>query len=285
MSAHIINGKEIVASIREVIKQEVQELVIQGKQPGLAVVLVGDDSASAVYVRNKAKACEEVGIYSEVHRLPTDTSETELLSLIGSLNNDDRIHGILVQLPLPAHINESMVIDMISISKDVDCFHPINVGNLLIGKPALLPCTPAGVMEILHTLNEPIAGKHAVVVGRSNIVGKPMALLLLREDATVTICHSKTKNLQEITRQADILIAAVGRAKMITKDHVKPGAIVIDVGMNRDEHGKLCGDVDFADVAQSAGYLSSVPGCVGPMTITMLLRNTLEAARHAQASV
>lgn len=285
MPAHIINGKEIVASIRETIKQEVTELAASGIRPGLAVVLVGDDSASAVYVRNKAKACEEAGMYSEVHRLPADTGETELLALIDRLNRDEHIHGILVQLPLPAHLNEDLVIDSIAIGKDVDCFHPVNVGNLLIGKQGLLPCTPAGVIEILHKLNIPLAGKHAVVVGRSNIVGKPMAMLLLREDATVTVCHSKTRDLQAVTREADILIAAVGRAKMITRDYVKPGAVVIDVGMNRDEFGKLCGDVDFADVAETAGYLTPVPGCVGPMTITMLLRNTLTAARLAQRHV
>lgn len=285
MPAHIINGKEIVASIRETIKQEVTELAASGIRPGLAVVLVGDDSASAVYVRNKAKACEEAGMYSEVHRLPANTGETELLALIDRLNRDEYIHGILVQLPLPAHLNEDLVIDSIAIGKDVDCFHPVNVGNLLIGKPGLLPCTPAGVIEILHKLNIPLAGKHAVVVGRSNIVGKPMAMLLLREDATVTVCHSKTRDLQAVTREADILIAAVGRAKMITRDYVKPGAVVIDVGMNRDENGKLCGDVDFADVAETAGYLTPVPGCVGPMTITMLLRNTLTAARLAQRHV
>lgn len=285
MPAHIINGKEIVASIREAIKQDVLELAAVGIQPGLAVVLVGDDSASAVYVRNKAKACEEAGMYSEIHRLPADTGETELLALIDTLNKDEHIHGILVQLPLPAHLNEDLVIDAIAIGKDVDCFHPVNVGNLLIGKPGLLPCTPAGVIEILHKLEIPLAGKHAVVVGRSNIVGKPMAMLLLREDATVTVCHSKTRDLKAVTREADILIAAVGRAKMITRDYVKPGAVVIDVGMNRDELGKLCGDVDFADVAETAGYLTPVPGCVGPMTITMLLRNTLTAARLAQSHV
>ena len=285
MPAHIINGKEIVASIREAIKQDVLELAAGGIQPGLAVVLVGDDSASAVYVRNKAKACEEAGMYSEIHRLPADTGETELLALIDTLNKDKHIHGILVQLPLRAHLNEDLVIDAIAIGKDVDCFHPVNVGNLLIGKPGLLPCTPAGVIEILHKLEIPLAGKHAVVVGRSNIVGKPMAMLLLREDATVTVCHSKTRDLKAVTREADILIAAVGRAKMITRDYVKPGAVVIDVGMNRDELGKLCGDVDFADVAETAGYLTAVPGCVGPMTITMLLRNTLTAARLTQSHV
>jgi methylenetetrahydrofolate dehydrogenase (NADP+)/methenyltetrahydrofolate cyclohydrolase len=281
VTATIINGKEIVASVREQIKREVQEIANHGKQPGLAVVLVGDDPASAVYVRNKAKACEEVGIYSEVHRLPAETTEQELLTLISELNKDERINGILVQLPLPAHINEETVIDTISVLKDVDCFHPVNVGNLMIGKKGLLPCTPSGVIEILRYLNVPITGKHAVIIGRSNIVGKPMAMLMLRENATVTVAHSKTANLPELARQADILIAAVGRAKMVTKNYVKPGAIVIDVGMNRDENGKLCGDVDFEDVKETAGYITPVPGSVGPMTITMLLKNTLEAARHA----
>jgi methylenetetrahydrofolate dehydrogenase (NADP+)/methenyltetrahydrofolate cyclohydrolase len=279
--AHVINGKALVASIREEIKRDVQDLAEAGKQPGLAVVLVGDDSASAVYVRNKAKACAEVGIYSEVHRLPMETTQAELLTLIGQLNHDERIHGILVQLPLPEHIHEETVIDSISVQKDVDCFHPVNVGNLMIGKPGVLPCTPSGVIEILHRLEVPIAGKRAVVVGRSNIVGKPMALLLLQEHATVTICHSRTDRLAEITREADILVAAVGRAKMIKREHVKEGAVVIDVGMNRDEGGKLCGDVDFDDVLDQAGYLTPVPGCVGPMTITMLLRNTVTAASGA----
>ncbi|MEO3944397.1 bifunctional methylenetetrahydrofolate dehydrogenase/methenyltetrahydrofolate cyclohydrolase FolD [Gorillibacterium sp. CAU 1737] len=285
MTAQIINGKELVQSIREEIKQDVQSMANQGKQPGLAVVLVGDDPASAVYVRNKAKACEEVGIYSEVHKLPAETSESELLTMIGQLNKDDRIHGILVQLPLPKHIHEETVIDSISVHKDVDCFHPVNVGNLMVGKDGLLPCTPSGVIQILKRLEIPVAGKHAVVIGRSNIVGKPMAMLLLRENATVTVCHSRTKDLTEITKQADILVAAIGRAKMIKKEHVKDGAVVIDVGMNRDEAGKLCGDVDLEDVRDTASYVTPVPGCVGPMTITMLLQNTLQAARQTGSYV
>jgi methylenetetrahydrofolate dehydrogenase (NADP+)/methenyltetrahydrofolate cyclohydrolase len=268
MTAHIINGKEIVGQVRAQIKQEVQALAVQGIQPGLVVVLVGDDAASAVYVRNKAKSCEEAGIYSEVARL----------------NADDKINGILVQLPLPKHIDEDSIIDSIAVEKDVDCFHPINVGNLMIGKESFLPCTPSGVIAVLKHLNLPIAGKHAVVIGRSNIVGKPMAMLLLRENATVTICHSKTPNMEEITRQADILIVAVGRAQMVKRSFIKPGAVVIDVGMNRLDTGKLVGDVDFDDVAEVAGYLTPVPGCVGPMTITMLLRNTLEAAKRANLS-
>jgi methylenetetrahydrofolate dehydrogenase (NADP+) / methenyltetrahydrofolate cyclohydrolase len=284
MSAQIINGKEIVELVREKIKLEVQELAAKGVLPGLVVVLVGDDAASAVYVRNKAKSCEAAGIYSEVYRLPAETSQTELLELIAQLNANEKINGILVQLPLPKHINEDTVIDAIAVEKDVDCFHPNNVGNLMIGKDSFLPCTPSGVIAILKHLNIPIAGKHAVVIGRSNIVGKPMAMLLLREDATVTVCHSKTANMEEITRQADILIVAVGRAQMVKRSYVKPGAVVIDVGMNRLDSGKLVGDVDFDDVAEVAGYLTPVPGCVGPMTITMLLRNTLEAAKRANSS-
>lgn len=281
MTAQVINGKEIVASIREEIKNEVEALTAEGKQPGLAVILVGEDPASAVYVRNKAKACEEAGIYSEVHKLSADTSEEELLQLIAQLNGDRKINGILVQLPLPRHIDEDNVIDAVSPSKDVDCFHPINVGNLMIGKDSFLPCTPSGIIQILKRIDVPVAGKHAVVIGRSNIVGKPMAMLLLRENATVTVCHSRTPNIQEIAKQADILVVAVGREKMVTKDYVKPGAVVIDVGMNRMENGKLCGDVDFDDVMDTASYITPVPGCVGPMTITMLLKNTLEAAKQA----
>jgi methylenetetrahydrofolate dehydrogenase (NADP+)/methenyltetrahydrofolate cyclohydrolase len=284
MSAQIINGKEIVGIVREQIKLEVQALAAKGVQPGLVVVLVGDDAASAVYVRHKAKACEAAGVYSEVYRLPTETSQTELLELIAQLNANEKINGILVQLPLPKHIDEDKVIDAIAVEKDVDCFHPINVGNLMIGKESFLPCTPSGVIAILKHLKIPMAGKHAVVIGRSNIVGKPMAMLLLREDATVTVCHSKTANMEEITRQADILIVAVGRAQMVKRSYVKPGAVVIDVGMNRLDTGKLVGDVDFDDVAEVAGYLTPVPGCVGPMTITMLLRNTLEAAKRANMS-
>jgi methylenetetrahydrofolate dehydrogenase (NADP+)/methenyltetrahydrofolate cyclohydrolase len=281
MQAQVINGKEIVTTFREQIKQEVHALASAGVQPGLVVILVGDDAASAVYVRNKAKSCEAAGIYSEVHRMPAETRQDELLTLIDQLNKDARINGILVQLPLPKHINEDAVIDAIAVEKDVDCFHPINVGNMMIGKESFLPCTPSGIIAVLKHLNVPISGKHAVVIGRSNIVGKPMAMLLLRENATVSICHSKTANMEEITRQADILIVAVGRARMVKRSYVKPGAVVIDVGMNRLEDGKLVGDVDFDDVAEVAGYITPVPGCVGPMTITMLLRNTLEAAKRA----
>jgi len=276
----VINGKEIVATIREEIKQEVSELVSQGRTPGLAVVIVGDDPASHVYVNSKEKSCNQVGIYSVVHRLPAETTQQELITLIHQLNADDQIHGILVQSPLPSTINEEEVVDEIAPHKDVDCFHPINVGNLMIGKPdTIKPCTPAGVIEVLKRIGADIAGKHAVVVGRSNIVGKPMAMLLLQEHATVTICHSRTPNMAEITRQADILVVAVGKAKLIGPNHVKPGAIVMDVGMNRNEQGKLCGDVDFDAVKDIAGAITPVPGCVGPMTITMLLQNTVNAAK------
>ncbi|GIP37603.1 bifunctional protein FolD [Paenibacillus sp. J31TS4] len=280
MTAVRINGKAIVGSIREEIAQEARQLEERtGVKPGLAVVLVGDDPASAVYVRNKAKACEEVGFYSEVHKLPAETTQEDVLALIAELNAKPTIHGILVQSPPPAHIDENAVIDAVDPAKDVDCFHPVNVGNLMIGKPSFLPCTPAGVIQILKRTGIEIAGKHAVVVGRSNIVGKPMAMLLLQENATVTVCHSRTPNMEEITKQADILVVAVGRAHLITRKHVKPGAVVVDVGMNRLEStGKLVGDVDYDDVAEVAGYLTPVPGCVGPMTITMLLANTLMAA-------
>jgi methylenetetrahydrofolate dehydrogenase (NADP+)/methenyltetrahydrofolate cyclohydrolase len=281
MSAQVINGKELVQSVREHFRLEVEELAKSQVQPGLAVVLVGNDPASAVYVRNKAKACETAGIYSEVHRLPEDAGEDELLALVERLNGDKKINGILVQLPLPRHINEDKVIDAIHPDKDVDCFHPINVGNLMIGKPGFLPCTPAGVIEVLKRMNVEIAGKHAVVVGRSNIVGKPMAMLLLREHATVTVCHSRTPDMEKITAQADILVAAVGRPQMIKAKHLKPGAIVIDVGINRLPDGKLVGDVDFEDVLETAGMITPVPGCVGPMTITMLLANTIVSARRA----
>ncbi|EGL16720.1 MULTISPECIES: bifunctional methylenetetrahydrofolate dehydrogenase/methenyltetrahydrofolate cyclohydrolase FolD [Paenibacillus] len=281
MAAEVINGKEIVRSIREEIKQEVEELSTRGTTPGLVVIIVGDDQASHVYVNNKEKACAQVGIQSHVHRLPADTSQEELVKLIHEYNRNPEFHGILVQSPLPGHINEEQVVDEITPEKDVDCFHPVNVGNLMIGKEGMLPCTPAGVMEVLKKIGVSPAGKHAVVVGRSNIVGKPMAMLLLREHATVTICHSRTPNLQDITRQADILVAAVGKAGVIEDRHVKPGAVVIDVGMNRNAEGKLCGDVDFDAVKEIAGYITPVPGCVGPMTITMLLKNTLSSARRA----
>lgn len=277
--ATIINGKEIVADIRGRLKEEIEALAAEGFRPGLAVVLVGDDPASAVYVRNKAKACEQTGIYSEVHRLPAETTQAELLQLVDKLNRDPNIHGILVQLPLPDHIDEAAVIDAIAVEKDVDGFHPINVGNLMIGKPGLLPCTPAGIIEIIRRTGVPMSGKRAVVIGRSNIVGKPVAMLLMRENATVTICHSRTENMQQICREADILVVAIGKAKFVTREFVKPGAVVIDVGINRLADGTLAGDVDFADVVDIAGPITPVPGVVGPMTITMLLANTVQAAK------
>ncbi|WP_028548775.1 bifunctional methylenetetrahydrofolate dehydrogenase/methenyltetrahydrofolate cyclohydrolase FolD [Paenibacillus sp. UNC451MF] len=283
MPAQVINGKEIVGAYRTQIKEEVEQLKQAGCQPGLAVVIVGDDPASHVYVRNKAKACEEAGIYSEVHSLPENTPESEVLALIEQLNGNEKIHGILVQSPLPKHISEEKIVEAIAVEKDADCFHPVNVGNLMIGKEGPAPCTPAGVIDILKRVGVEIAGKHAVVIGRSNIVGKPMAILLLRENATVTVVHSKTPNMAEITRQADILVAAVGKPKMIKKEHIKPGAVVVDVGINRLDTGKLAGDVDFDDVLDTASYITPVPGCVGPMTITVLLRNTLEAAKRAAA--
>lgn len=277
--ANIINGKEISAAIREEIKAEVQGMSVR---PGLAVVLVGDDPASAVYVRNKSKACAEVGIYSEVYRLPEETGREQLLGLIEQLNQSPLIHGILVQLPLPKHLDPEEVIMAIDPAKDVDAFHPVNVGKIMIGNYDFLPCTPAGVMELLHRSGIEVSGKECVVIGRSNIVGKPQAMLLLHENATVTVCHSKTRDLPSVCRRADILVSAVGKAKFVTADMVKDGAVIIDVGMNRDENGKLCGDVDFEPVSEKASYITPVPGGVGPMTITMLLKNTVTAAKRAE---
>lgn len=278
--ATIISGKQISEEIRKGIALEVEQLSKQNVRPGLAVVLVGDDPASHVYVRNKEKACHDLGFYSEVHRLPADSSQDEVLALVDKLNAQESIHGILVQLPLPKHIEEKAVIDAIAVEKDVDGFHPVNVGNLVIGDDSLLPCTPAGVIEMIKRTGIEIAGKHAVVIGRSNIVGKPVSLLLQRENATVTMCHSKTGNMAEIARQADILVVAIGRANMIDASYVKPGAVVIDVGMNRLENGKLAGDVDFESVKAVSGPITPVPGGVGPMTITMLMQNTLIAAKR-----
>lgn len=278
--ATIISGKQISEEIRKGIALEVEQLSKQNVRPGLAVVLVGDDPASHVYVRNKEKACHDLGFYSEVHRLPADSSQNEVLALVDKLNAQESIHGILVQLPLPKHIEEKAVIDAIAVEKDVDGFHPVNVGNLVIGDDSLLPCTPAGVIEMIKRTGIEIAGKHAVVIGRSNIVGKPVSLLLQRENATVTMCHSKTGNMAEIARQADILVVAIGRANMIDASYVKPGAVVIDVGMNRLENGKLAGDVDFESVKAVSGPITPVPGGVGPMTITMLMQNTLISARR-----
>ncbi len=272
----IINGKEISASIREELKAEVAAMETK---PGLAVILVGNDPASAVYVRNKNKACEELGIYSEMYTLPEETTREQLLGLVEQLNNSPKIHGILVQLPLPKHLDAEEVINAINPDKDVDAFHPINVGKIMIGNYDFLPCTPAGVMELLERSGIDVAGKECVVIGRSNIVGKPQAMLLLHKNATVTICHSRTKDLAEGCRRADIIVSAVGRAKFVTPDMVKDGAVVIDVGMNRDENGKLCGDVDYAAVSEKTSYITPVPGGVGPMTITMLMKNTVTAAK------
>ena len=277
MTARIIDGKGIAAEIRGDLKKQVAELTAQGKTPGLEVILVGDDPASTVYVRNKERACKEVGINSTVHRLPAETTREELLGLIEKLNNDATVHGILVQLPLPSHLDEDEVINAISPKKDVDGFHPINAGKLLIGDDdAFVACTPAGVLELVKRTGVPIKGQNVVIVGRSNIVGKPAAVLFLREHATVTVCHSRTKDVAEECRRADILIAAVGRPEMIKKDWVKPGAVVIDVGINRVD-GKLVGDVDFENVKEVAGAITPVPGGVGPMTIAMLLRATVES--------
>lgn len=279
--AQIIDGKKISSEMRAEISEEVKALAQRGIVPGLAVIIVGEDPASKVYVRNKGRACAEVGIYSEIIEMPESTSETELLAKIAELNARPEINGILVQLPLPRHINESAVIAAISPDKDVDAFSEVNVGKIMIGDFRFLPCTPAGVMELLRRSGIEIEGKNAVVVGRSNIVGKPQAMLLLHANATVTVCHSRTRNLAEICRGADILVVAIGKADFITADMVKPGAVVIDVGMNRRPDGKLTGDVDYAAVSKVAGYITPVPGGVGPMTITMLLRNTVTAARLA----
>ena len=273
-----IDGKAVAAQVRAQVAQDAAALKARGVQPGMAVVLVGDDPASKIYVNNKKKACAETGIYSEEHILPAETTQEELLALIEKLNADEKIHGILVQSPLPKHLDEKLVVEHIAPRKDVDAFHAYNVGRTMIGAYTFLPCTPAGVIELIRSAGVVIEGKSCVVVGRSNIVGKPMAMLLLHCNGTVTICHSRTKNLAEICRGADILVAAVGRAKMITADMVKPGAVVIDVGMNRDENGRLCGDVDFDAVEQVVSYITPVPGGVGPMTIAMLMKNAVRAA-------
>lgn len=278
--AKIINGKEVSKNVREDVKRETEELKAKnGIVPGLAVVIVGDDPASRVYVNNKKKACAEVGFMSEEYALPAETTQEELLALVDKLNKKSEINGILVQLPLPKHLDEKAVIEAISPEKDVDAFHASNVGKIMIGDYHFLPCTPAGVMELIHSENIDASGKNCVVIGRSNIVGKPMAMLLLHENGTVTITHSRTKNLAEITKNADILVAAVGRPKFVTGDMIKDGAVVIDVGMDRDENGKLCGDVDFDSVESKASYITPVPGGVGPMTIAMLMKNTLMAAK------
>ena len=281
-TAKIIDGKAISASIREQIKQDTKGFITKtGVKPGLAVILVGEDPASKIYVRNKKKACEDVGFQSFEYLMPDETPEVVLKELIEKLNRDPAVHGILCQLPLPKHIDEKSVIETISPLKDVDAFHPINVGRIMTGDYNFLPCTPAGIMELIKSTGVEIAGKKCVVVGRSNIVGKPMEMLLLHANGTVTICHSKTADLKKECLEADILVVATGKAKMIKADMVKPGAVVIDVGMDRDESGKLCGDVDFDEVSKVAGYITPVPGGVGPMTIAMLMRNTYTAAKIA----
>ncbi|MCX7918115.1 MAG: bifunctional methylenetetrahydrofolate dehydrogenase/methenyltetrahydrofolate cyclohydrolase FolD [bacterium] len=280
MSAQIIDGKAIAKEIRQQIKEEIAQLVATGKtQPGLAVVIVGNNPASRVYVNAKKKACAEVGIYSEEYALPETITESELISLIQKLNHDRKIHGILVQLPLPDHIDEQKVIESINPQKDVDGFHPMNIGNLLIGTPTFIPCTPAGIMVLLQKTGIELKGKHAVVIGRSNIVGKPVSILLLAQHATVTICHSRTIDLPAVAREADVLVVAIGKPNFITGAAIKPGAVVIDVGVNRVDD-KLVGDVEFESVSQVAGYITPVPGGVGPMTIAMLLQNTLQAAKQ-----
>lgn len=279
--AVIIDGKKVSAEVRMQITKEREAFEKKtGVTPGLAVVIVGEDPASQIYVRNKGKACEEVGFHSEIYALPTETTQEELLALVHKLNNDDKIHGILVQSPLPKHLDEALVVNNIDYRKDVDAFHPINVGKIMIGDYSFVPCTPAGVMELLKAYDIEIQGKQCVVIGRSNIVGKPMSMLLLHENGTVTTAHSRTKNLAEVTRRADIVVVAVGKSKFLTDDMIKDGAVVIDVGMDRDENGKLCGDVDFERCEKKASYITPVPGGVGPMTITMLMKNTLTSAKN-----
>ena len=281
MSAQVIDGKAYAEGLRQRVAVAVGQLKATHKlTPGLAVVLVGEDPASQVYVRNKVKACEQAGLHSVLDQLPADFSESDLLARVAALNRDPLIHGILVQLPLPAHINAHKVIEAIDPNKDVDGFHVASAGALMTGLPGFWPCTPHGCMKMLESIGYPLSGKHAVVIGRSNIVGKPMALMLLAQNATVTICHSRTVNLKALTLQADVIVAAVGQRNTVTADMVKPGAVVIDVGMNRNEAGKLCGDVDFEGVRQVAGHITPVPGGVGPMTIAMLLVNTLESAKR-----
>ena len=278
MPAHIIDGNALSKQLRADVALRAVALRTRGITPGLAVVLVGDSPASQVYVRNKVKACQDNGLHSVLETYPATLSEVDLLARVDALNNDPAIHGILVQLPLPAHIDAHKVIEAISPAKDVDGFHVASAGALMVGQPGFWPCTPYGCMKMLESIGYGLRGKHAVVIGRSNIVGKPMALMLLQKNATVTVCHSATQNLKAMTLQADVIVAAVGKRNVLTADMVKPGAVVLDVGMNRNDAGKLCGDVDFDGVSQVAGYITPVPGGVGPMTITMLLVNTLQAA-------
>ena len=281
MTAQRIDGTALSKQLRSEVAERAQALRARGIIPGLAVILVGESPASQVYVRNKVKACEDSGLHSVLEKYGADMSQADLLARIDALNQDPSIHGLLVQLPLPPHIDAQKVIEAIAPAKDVDGFHVSSAGALMVGQPGFWPCTPYGCMKMLDSIGYDLNGKHAVVIGRSNIVGKPMALMLLQKNATVTICHSGTKNLKAMTLQADVIVAAVGKRNVLTADMVKPGAVVIDVGMNRDDHGKLCGDVDFAGVASVAGYITPVPGGVGPMTITMLLVNTLEAAEKS----
>jgi methylenetetrahydrofolate dehydrogenase (NADP+)/methenyltetrahydrofolate cyclohydrolase len=285
MTATLIDGNALSRTLRADVASRAAALTARGHQPGLAVVLVGDNPASEVYVRNKVKACQDNGLFSSYDRYPATLPEADLLARIGELNRDPKIHGILVQLPLPPHIGSHKVIEAIAPEKDVDGFHVANAGALMTGMPLFRPCTPYGVMKMFEAYDIPLKGADAVVIGRSNIVGKPMALLLLEAGATVTICHSKTRDLAAKTRNADVVVAATGRRNILTADMVKPGAAVIDVGMNRDDAGKLCGDVDFAGVKEVAGFITPVPGGVGPMTITMLLVNTIEAAERASGAV
>ena len=280
MTAQLIDGNALSRQLRESVAQRVAALKTQGITPGLAVVLVGDNPASQVYVRNKVKACEDTGMHSVLEKYDASMTETELLARIEALNDDPSIHGILVQLPLPAHMDAHKVIETISPAKDVDGFHVASAGALMVGQPGFWPCTPYGCMKMLESIGYSLRGKHAVVIGRSNIVGKPMAMMLLQQNATVTICHSATPDLKAMTLQADVIVAAVGKRNVLTADMVKPGAVVLDVGMNRNDEGKLCGDVDFAGVKEVASYITPVPGGVGPMTITMLMVNTLESAER-----
>jgi methylenetetrahydrofolate dehydrogenase (NADP+)/methenyltetrahydrofolate cyclohydrolase len=279
--ASIIDGKAVASEIRAKIKKDVEQLRSKGIVPGLAAVLVGDNPASQVYVRNKRKACEEAGIYSEEHKLPADLKQDALVKLVNDLNIDKKINGILIQLPLPKHIDSKVILDCVSPDKDVDGFHPYNVGRLTVGDPIFSPCTPHGVIVLLEHYGIKMDGMNAVVVGRSNIVGKPVALMLISRNATVTVCHSRTKDLKERCREADILIVAAGRPRMIRGDMVKEGAVVVDVGINREDNGGLVGDVDFEEASKKAGWITPVPGGVGPMTIAMLLKNTVESAKRA----
>ncbi|PQA84114.1 bifunctional methylenetetrahydrofolate dehydrogenase/methenyltetrahydrofolate cyclohydrolase FolD [Limnohabitans sp. TS-CS-82] len=281
MTAQLIDGNALSKQLRTQVAADTAALKAKGLTPGLAVVLVGDNPASQVYVRNKVKACEDAGLHSVLEKYEADMTEADLLARVEALNNDPAIHGILVQLPLPAHIDAQKVIEAISPAKDVDGFHIASAGALMTGMPGFWPCTPYGCMKMLESIGYDLKGKHAVVIGRSNIVGKPMALMLLQKDATVTVAHSRSQNLKALTLQADVIVAAVGKRNVLTADMVKPGAVVLDVGMNRNDEGKLCGDVDFDGVKEVAGYITPVPGGVGPMTITMLLVNTLESAQRA----